>query len=147
MSRESHNAKERAKRIGAKMGCGSFAAPSGSAALWKRLAMQIAEEAQVVLDNAHWEVSYGSGDLRRTIKAVKRLQYTESETPQNVLAHRCRARDVHIGTATSLRHSVQPVCSACSLFFLVSVSKMPDQSNDKGEPHDKDTNACAKSRD
>ena len=30
MSRESHNAKERAKRIGAKMGCGSFAAPTGS---------------------------------------------------------------------------------------------------------------------
>ena len=31
MSRESHNAKERAKRIGAKMSCGSFAAPAGSA--------------------------------------------------------------------------------------------------------------------
>lgn len=31
MSRESHNAKERAKRIGAKIGCGSFAAPTGSA--------------------------------------------------------------------------------------------------------------------
>lgn len=30
MSRESHNAKERAKRIGAKLGCGSFAAPPGS---------------------------------------------------------------------------------------------------------------------
>ena len=55
----------------------------GSAATWKRLAMQLSEEAQVVLNNAHWEVSYGSGDLRRTIKAVKRLQYTENQTPQN----------------------------------------------------------------
>ena len=30
MSREAHNAKERAKRMGKNLGCGSFAAPLGS---------------------------------------------------------------------------------------------------------------------
>jgi hypothetical protein len=30
----------------------------------------------------------------------------------NALAHRCRASDVRIATATSSRHSVEPACSA-----------------------------------
>jgi hypothetical protein len=57
--------------------------PDCCAAAWKRLALTLAEESQAVLDNAHWEVSFGSGDLRRTIKAVRELQRLESAKPHN----------------------------------------------------------------
>lgn len=55
----------------------------GSAAEWKDLALRLAEEAQVVIDNAHWEVRYGSGDLLGTIKTVRELQRSESTQPPN----------------------------------------------------------------
>jgi hypothetical protein len=77
-------------RIAAREGKPPLADAIGSAATWKRLAMQLAEESQVVLNNAHCEVSYGSGALRRTIKAAKLLQYTESEMPQNDRTQACR---------------------------------------------------------
>jgi hypothetical protein len=65
--------------------------PDCCAAAWKRLALTLAEESQAVLDNAHWEVSFGSGDLRRTIKAVRELQRSESTKPHN--AALCEAAD------------------------------------------------------
>jgi len=38
------------------------------------VAKLMADQAQVCLDNAHWDVSYGSGELRESIKAVNSLQ-------------------------------------------------------------------------
>lgn len=41
---------------------------------WRTLAIRIADEAQTCLDNAHWEVGFGSGDLKKTIRAVRAKQ-------------------------------------------------------------------------
>lgn len=38
---------------------------------WKKLALRLAQEAAAVLDNAHWEVKFGSGDLVETLKQVR----------------------------------------------------------------------------
>lgn len=54
-----------------------------SAATWKALALRLAGEAQVCLDNAHWEVKCGSGDMLATLKAIRALEKVESEMPHN----------------------------------------------------------------
>ena len=64
------------------------AAPS-SAASWRTLAMRLADESTTVLDNAHWEVKHGSGDLLTTIKAVREKYRLETQMPPN--AALCRA--------------------------------------------------------
>lgn len=53
----------------------------GSDATWKALAIRLAGEAQICLDNAHWEVKFGSGDLLATIKAVRLRAEIESDKP------------------------------------------------------------------
>ena len=45
--------------------------------------MRLAEESTVVLDNAHWEVKHGSGDLLTTIKAVREKYRLETQMPPN----------------------------------------------------------------
>jgi len=45
--------------------------------------MRLADEATVVLDNAHWEVKHGSGDLLTTIKAVQEKYRLETQMPPN----------------------------------------------------------------
>jgi hypothetical protein len=55
----------------------------GSAAAWRNLAMRLADEATTVLDNAHWEVKHGSGDLLTTIKAVREKYRLETQMPPN----------------------------------------------------------------
>ena len=52
-------------------------------AAWKNLALRLAKEATAVIDNAHWEVRYGSGDLRNTIFEVEQLAARESTQPPN----------------------------------------------------------------
>lgn len=42
-----------------------------SDAMWKTLALRLTDQAQTCLDNAHWEVKFGSGDLLATIKAIR----------------------------------------------------------------------------
>lgn len=51
---------------------------SGSDAAWKALALRLAEEAQTCLDNAHWEVKFGSGDMLKTIKAIRLMKEVEA---------------------------------------------------------------------
>ena len=58
-------------------------AATGSAEAWRKLASQLADEATVVLDNAHWEVKHGSGDLLTTIKAVREKYRLETQMPPN----------------------------------------------------------------
>ena len=53
-----------------KRSAGSRAA-RGYAATWRNIAMRLAADAQAVLDNAHWEVRHGSGDLRESIHVAK----------------------------------------------------------------------------
>lgn len=73
---------------------GSFAAPLGSADVWKRLAMHLANDAEICLDNAHWEVRCGSGHLRETIKTVRELYLSEMQNPPNtVLSHTTKEND------------------------------------------------------
>jgi hypothetical protein len=69
-----------------RMAQSSFAAPAGSAAAWRALAMRLADESTAVLDNAHWEVKHGSGDLLTTIKAVREKYRLETQMPPNVKA-------------------------------------------------------------
>ena len=52
-----------------------------SAASWRVLAMRLADESTAVLDNAHWEVKHGSGDLLTTIKAVREKYRLETQMP------------------------------------------------------------------
>jgi hypothetical protein len=48
---------------------------------WKKLALRLAQEAAAVLDNAHWEVKFGSGDLLETLKQVReQCQNTEGDS-------------------------------------------------------------------
>ena len=54
---------------------------TGSAASWRVLAMRLADESTAVLDNAHWEVKHGSGDLLTTIKAVREKYRLETQMP------------------------------------------------------------------
>lgn len=56
----------------------AFAEASGSDAAWKTLALRLAEEAQTCLDNAHWEVKFGSGDMLKTIKAIRLMAEVEA---------------------------------------------------------------------
>lgn len=56
----------------------AFAEASGSDAAWKALAIRLAEEAQTCLDNAHWEVKFGSGDMLKTIKAIRLMARVEA---------------------------------------------------------------------
>ena len=51
---------------------------------WRTLAMRMADESTAVLDNAHWEVKHGSGDLLTTIKAVREKYRLETQLPPNV---------------------------------------------------------------
>ena len=60
-----------------------FAAARCSAAAWRSAAMRLADEATAVLDNAHWEVKHGSGDLLTTIKAVREKYRLETQVPPN----------------------------------------------------------------
>ena len=50
---------------------------------WRTLAMRLADESTAVLDNAHWEVKHGSGDLLTTIKAVREKYRLETQMPPN----------------------------------------------------------------
>ena len=50
---------------------------------WRTLAMRMADESTAVLDNAHWEVKHGSGDLLTTIKAVREKYRLETQMPPN----------------------------------------------------------------
>ena len=64
-------------------------APSGQenrllAAAWRILPMRLADESTAVLDNAHWEVKHGSGDLLTTIKAVRKKYRLETQVPPNI---------------------------------------------------------------
>ena len=54
-----------------------------SAATWKMLALRMADEALTCLNNSHWEVKFGSGDLLNTIRTVQRLQDQEAKMPPN----------------------------------------------------------------
>lgn len=101
MSRESYKAIERAKKIGAmsmeqqraylesekrhepEKGSADCAPRTCSAASWRTLAMRLADESTAVLDNAHWEVKHGSGDLLTTIKAVREKYRLETQMPPN----------------------------------------------------------------
>lgn len=65
-----------------------FAEARGSAAAWRALAMRLADEATVVIDNAHWEVKHGSGDLLTTIKAIRLMKEVEAAEHLNDQAHR-----------------------------------------------------------
>ena len=56
----------------------AFAEASGSDAAWKALALRLAEEAQTCIDNAHWEVRFGSGDMLKTIKAIRLMKEVEA---------------------------------------------------------------------
>ena len=56
----------------------AFAEASGSDAAWKTLALRLAEEAQTCIDNAHWEVKFGSGDMLKTIKAIRLMAEVEA---------------------------------------------------------------------
>lgn len=64
-------------------GIGQFVPAQGSAASWRNLAMRLADESTAVLDNAHWEVKHGSGDLLTTIKAVREKYRLETQMPPN----------------------------------------------------------------
>jgi len=61
----------------------AFAAASGSDAAWKTLAIRLAGEALTCINNSHWEVRYGSGDMLKTIKAIHLLARVESEEHPN----------------------------------------------------------------
>ena len=50
-------------------------------ASWRNLAMRLADEATEVLDNAHWEVKHGSGDLLTSIKSVREKYRNETQLP------------------------------------------------------------------
>ena len=65
-------------------------AATGSAEAWRKLASQLADEATAVLENAHWEVKHGSGDLLATINSVREKYRLELETPPNEKL--CRSR-------------------------------------------------------
>jgi hypothetical protein len=54
-----------------------------SAAAWRSLAMRLADESTTVLNNAHWEVKCGSGDLLTTIKAVREKYRLETQMLSN----------------------------------------------------------------
>lgn len=56
----------------------AFAEASGSDAAWKTLALRLADEAQTCLDNSHWEVKFGSGDMLTTIKAIRLMKEVEA---------------------------------------------------------------------
>ena len=55
---------------------------------WRTLAMRLADESTAVLDNAHWEVKHGSGDLLTTIKAVREKYRLETQMPPNSVMDR-----------------------------------------------------------
>lgn len=65
----------------------AFAEASGSDAAWKALALRLAEEAQTCIDNAHWEVKFGSGDMLKTIKAIRLMKEVEAAEHLNDQAH------------------------------------------------------------
>lgn len=65
-----------------KLSAGSLKQPGSVAAIWKRLAITLADRAQDCLDNAHWEVRDGSGDLIDVIREVRIRQGKDGE-PQN----------------------------------------------------------------
>lgn len=61
----------------------AFAEASGSDAAWKALALRLAGEALTCINNSHWEVKYGSGDMLKTIKAIHLLDMVEREQHPN----------------------------------------------------------------
>lgn len=76
-----------AKRMAA-CDCETFKEITAVGAEWRKLAMRLADEAIEVLDNAHLEVKHGSGDLRKTIKAVREKYRLETETHHRRAAKR-----------------------------------------------------------
>lgn len=56
---------------------------------WKNLALQLASDAREVLSNAHWEVTHASGDLIRTLEAVKVAQWADMDINPQRCGHPC----------------------------------------------------------